>query len=61
MFSGEFCKIYKNTFYTKAAIFRSSDRKCPHPQKQPQKLFYKERVLKNFAKFTGNTCARTSF
>ena len=30
-------------------------------EKQPPKMFYKIVVLKIFAKFTGNTCARVSF
>ena len=30
-------------------------------QKQPTEVFYKKSVLKNFTKFTGNTCARVSF
>ena len=33
------------------AIYRGS-----HPE-----VFYKKGVLRNFAKFTGNTCARVSF
>ena len=30
-------------------------------QKQPLEVFYKKSVLRNFAKFTGNTFARDSF
>ena len=29
-------------------------------QKQPPEVFYKKGILRNFAKFTGNTCARVS-
>ena len=30
-------------------------------QKQPPEVFYKKGFLTNFAKFTGNTCAKVSF
>ena len=30
-------------------------------QRQPPEVFYKKDILKNFAKFTGNTCAWVSF
>ena len=30
-------------------------------QKQPPEVFYEKSVLRNFAKFTGNTCAVVSF
>ena len=32
-----------------------------HYQKQPPKVFYIKSILKKFAKFKGNTCARVSF
>ena len=35
---------------------------CIHyQQKQPPEVFFKKSILKNFAKFTGNTCASVSF
>ena len=43
-------------------LFGNENRDLPlNLQKQPPEIFYKKGVLKNLAKFTGNTCARVSF
>ena len=34
---------------------------CCSRQKQPPEVFCKISILKSFAKFTGNTCARVTF
>ena len=49
MFSCEFCKIYKNTFYYRTPLVAASARF----RSSCQDVFCKKGVLRNFAKFTG--------
>ena len=52
MFSCEFCKIFKNPFFTEQLRMTAYVKRLLYLQKQPPEVFHKKSVLRNLTKFT---------